>query len=103
MTPIGRLADLLQLAALAPYAADPKSWFSERDAIKRILAALLATQPTAHWLAILEPADIWCARVLEWPELLESEGFKALDMLQTVTREDNVSILTTRSPLRVDG
>ncbi len=103
MTPIGRLADLLQLAALAPYAADPKSWFSERDAIKRILAALLATQPTAHWLAILEPADIWCARVLEWPELLESEGFKALDMLQTVTREDDVSILTTRSPLRVDG
>jgi len=103
MTPIGRLADLLQLAALAPYAANPKSWFSERDAIKRILAALLATQPTAHWLAILEPADIWCARVLEWPELLESEGFKALDMLQTVTREDDVSILTTRSPLRVDG
>jgi crotonobetainyl-CoA:carnitine CoA-transferase CaiB-like acyl-CoA transferase len=24
-------------------------------------------------------------------------------MLQTVTREDNVSILTTRTPLRIDG
>ena len=34
---------------------------------------------------------------------MESEGFKTLDMLQTVKREDNVSILTTRSPLRVDG
>ena len=52
---------------------------------------------------MLEPADIWCAKVLDWPELMESEGFKALDMLQTVTREDDVSILTTRSPLRVDG
>ena len=35
--------------------------------------------------------------------VLESEGFKVLDMLQTVEREDDVSILTTRSPLRVDG
>jgi len=103
MTPLGKLADLLGLTALAPYVQDPKSWFTERDAIKRIIAALLETQPTAHWLAILEPADIWCAKVLDWPELLESEGFKALDMLQTVTREDNVSILTTRSPLRING
>jgi crotonobetainyl-CoA:carnitine CoA-transferase CaiB-like acyl-CoA transferase len=34
---------------------------------------------------------------------MESEGFKVLDMLQTVEREDAVSILTTRSPLRVNG
>ena len=41
--------------------------------------------------------------MLIWPELMESEGFKVLDMLQTVTREDDVSILTTRSPIRVNG
>jgi CoA:oxalate CoA-transferase len=103
MTPIGKLADLLQLDTLAPYRDDPKSWFGHRDAIKAIIAERLSTQPTAHWLGVLEPADIWCAKVLDWPELMESEGFKALDMLQTVTREDNVSILTTRSPLRIDG
>jgi crotonobetainyl-CoA:carnitine CoA-transferase CaiB-like acyl-CoA transferase len=103
MTPLGRLADLLQLEALAPYRDDPKSWFSSRDEIKAIIASLLETKPTAHWLGLLEPADIWCAKVLDWPELLESEGFKVLDMLQEVTREDDVSILTTRSPLRIDG
>ena len=104
MTPIGRLAPLLGLDdALAPYAQDPKCWFTERDAIKRVIAGLLATQPTTHWLNILEPADIWCAKVLDWPELLASDGFKALGMLQTVTRGDDVSILTTRSPIRVDG
>lgn len=103
MTPLGKLADLLELPALAPYRDAPKSWFTARDAIKQIIAERLGTQPTAHWLSVLEPADIWCAKVLDWPELLESDGFKALDMLQTVTREDNVSILTTRSPLRVDG
>ncbi len=102
MTPLPRLEELLGLPALAAY-RDPKSWFGERDAIKQIIAERLATQATDHWLGLLEPADIWCAKVLDWPELLESEGFKALDMLQTVTREDDVSILTTRSPLRVDG
>jgi crotonobetainyl-CoA:carnitine CoA-transferase CaiB-like acyl-CoA transferase len=102
MTPLPRLQNLLDIAALGQF-ADPKSWFAHRDAIKQIIAERLATQPAAHWLAILEPADIWCARVLDWPELMASEGFKALDMLQTVTREDNVSITTTRSPLRVNG
>lgn len=103
MTPLGRLAQLLGIDALASYAADVKSWFSERDAIKRILADHLATAPTAHWLALLEPADIWCAKVLDWPELVRDEGFRVLDMLQTVIREDGVAIRTTRSPLRVDG
>jgi crotonobetainyl-CoA:carnitine CoA-transferase CaiB-like acyl-CoA transferase len=102
MTPIGKLQGLFELEALGAY-ADPKSWFTARDAIKQIIADHLATQPTAHWLTLLEPADIWCAKVLDWPEMMESEGFKALDMLQTVTREDNVSILTTRSPIRVNG
>jgi CoA:oxalate CoA-transferase len=103
MTPLGGLADLLGLPALDTWRNDPRSWFTHRDAIKQVIAARLATQPTAHWLAILEPADIWCAKVLNWPELLESEGFRALDMLQTVTREDNVSITTTRSPIRING
>lgn len=102
MTPLPRLEALLEIPALGQF-ADPKSWFSQRDAIKRLLAERLATAPTAHWLSILEPADIWCAKVLDWPELMASEGFKALDMLQTVRREDGVSIETTRSPLRVNG
>lgn len=103
MTPIGRLADLFGLAALDPYKDKPKSWFSDRDAIKRIIADHVAARPTQHWLDILEPADIWCARVLTWDELVESTGFKVLDMLQTVTREDNVSIRTTRAPIRING
>ncbi|MCX5495962.1 CaiB/BaiF CoA-transferase family protein [Kaistia dalseonensis] len=103
MTPIPRLADLLGMPELDPYRDEPKSWFSERDAIKALLADRLALETTEYWLAILEPADIWCAKVLEWPELLQSQGFTALDMLQTVERADNVRVTTTRSPLRVDG
>lgn len=103
MTPIPKLADLLGLDALAPYRDDPASWFTARDAIKAIIAQRLAGETTAHWLGVLEPADIWCATVLDWPQLLASEGFQALDMLQTVTRADGVSIETTRTPLRING
>ena len=70
MTPIPRLAELLDIPALAPYGRDPKSWFTERDAIKRLIAEKLVTATTDHWLSILEPADIWCAKVLDWPALL---------------------------------
>lgn len=103
MTPIPKLADLLEVEELAPYRDQPSSWFTERDEIKAIIAQRVAQKSIDEWLAILEPNDIWCAKVLNWQEVLESEGFKSLDLLQTVTREDKVSIQTTRSPLRVDG
>lgn len=103
MTPIPKLADLLGLDELSPYRNEPASWFTARDDIKAIIAQRIATGTIEEWLAILEPADIWCAKVLDWNELLESDGFQVLDMLQTVTREDDVSITTTRSPLRING
>ncbi len=103
MTPIPKLADLLEMPELDAYRDDPASWFSERDKIKALIARRIAENTIDHWLGLLEPADIWCARVLNWNELLESEGFRVLDMLQTVVRDDDVSILTTRSPLRVNG
>lgn len=103
MTPIPVLKDLLMLDALAPFAEDRRSWFTHRDEIKELIAAHLGTGTTAHWLGILEPADVWCAEVLDWPDLLESDGFTALGMLQVVERASGASITTTRSPLRVNG
>ncbi|WP_265517378.1 CaiB/BaiF CoA transferase family protein [Nitratireductor luteus] len=103
MTPIPKLADLMEIEALEPYRDNPASWFAERDAIKAIIAGKAATRTTDEWLAILEPADIWCSRVFDWNDLLAHDGFRMLDMLQTVTREDGVSIETTTSPIRIDG
>jgi CoA:oxalate CoA-transferase len=74
-----------------------------RSEIKTKNADHLAQQTTEKWLAILQPADVWCASVLRWPDLLAGEGFKVLDMLQTVTRPDDLRIATTRAPLRIDG
>ncbi|HET7099942.1 MAG TPA: CaiB/BaiF CoA-transferase family protein [Terriglobia bacterium] len=102
MGSVTRLGELLGCQALSAY-ADPKTWFTKRDEIKQILAAHLKTQTTEHWLRVLEPADIWCSDVFTWPKLMQHEAFKALDMLQSVSRSNGACLLTTRCPIRVDG
>jgi CoA:oxalate CoA-transferase len=102
MGSVPRLGELLGCAELLEF-TDSKRWFSERDAIKAILADHMATRPTDHWLSILEPADVWCADVLTWPRLLEHEGFKVLNMTQTVRRANGAELVTTRCPIRIDG
>ncbi len=102
MTPIGKLADLLPCEALRAY-ADPATWFRDRDAIKQIIADLLRTRPTAEWLARLEPADIWCADVLDWPHLEAHPGFQALDAVQEIVSSGGAAMQTTRCPIQIDG
>jgi CoA:oxalate CoA-transferase len=101
MTPLDTLAKALNLPSIA--ALPDKAGFERRDEIKRAIADHVATRPTAHWVARMEPADIWCAEVLDWPALLESEAFRRLDILQTVMRPDSQPVRTTRSPIRVNG
>ncbi|MBW4051438.1 MAG: CoA transferase [Proteobacteria bacterium] len=102
MTPVGALAELIGCKPLAAY-ADPATWFGERARIKSLLAAHLAQRPTAHWLSILEPADIWCAPVLDWTQLVRHEGFAALELTQQIENPRHGRMRTTRCPLRVDG
>lgn len=106
MTPIPALGKLLDID-LDAY-EDPKSWWSDQETITNTLSLRLSTQKTEHWLEILDAADIWCAPVLTLPELIGHDGFKELDMTQTVTRtsidgSEAIDIQTTRSPIRIDG
>ncbi|RMD92404.1 MAG: CoA transferase [Alphaproteobacteria bacterium] len=102
MTPIPKLAELLDCPALAPYAR-PEQAFEQRDEIKAILAAHLATRPVRHWLDRLMPADVWCAEVLDWPQLAQTEAFRALDMVQEIAAPAGQRLRTTRCPIRIDG
>jgi crotonobetainyl-CoA:carnitine CoA-transferase CaiB-like acyl-CoA transferase len=96
------LGELLGCPPLSQY-TDPKSWFNERDTIKAILKEHLSGQSTAHWLGILEPADIWCAEVMSWEKLRQTEGYRALDMEQTIRCPGGTPISTLRCPIRIDG
>jgi len=77
--------------------------FDKRDEIKAILAEHLLSATTEKWLSILEPADIWCADVLNWNALMAHDGFKVLNMIQEVEMVDGYKYETTRCPIRIDG
>jgi CoA:oxalate CoA-transferase len=101
MAPVDRLGALLGLTALADFA--PDTWFTRRDMIKALLRDHLITRPAEEWLAVLEPAGIWCAPVLDWPDLLAQPAFAALAMTQEIRAGDGATMATTRCPVRIDG
>ena len=98
MGSVTRLGELLGCPELLAY-TDSKRYFTERDSIKAILARHLETETTAHWLSILEPADVWCADVFTWRQLMDHEAFRVLDFIQEAGR----GLRTTRCPIRIDG
>jgi CoA:oxalate CoA-transferase len=103
MTPMDRLAQLIGSQALAALAADRGGWFRNRDALKQQLQQDLLAQDSAHWLAILEPAGVWSADVLRWPQLTAHPAFAALGMTQTIRSASGATMQTTRCPIRIDG
>ncbi|MBE1441985.1 CaiB/BaiF CoA transferase family protein [Paenibacillus sp. OAS669] len=96
---LGQLLECEQLGAFH----DPSSWFTHRDAIKAILKQHLIGRPTANWMARLEPADYWCADVLNWKQLLEHEAFRHLNMTQQTVNGSGAMLTATRCPIRIDG
>jgi crotonobetainyl-CoA:carnitine CoA-transferase CaiB-like acyl-CoA transferase len=106
MNPVDRLGSLIGDDWLASL-TEPEAWTEDVDRISEALTRALAKDTLAHWLSVLDPADVWCAPVLTLPELAQSEGFQALDMMQDVSRtglDGNPSTMTTtRSPIRIDG
>lgn len=106
MAPLAQLAALIDSPALAveaERAARDGGFLRHRDAIKQVLQAHLLGAGTAHWLARLEPAGVWCADVLSWPRLLAHPGFAALGMTQVIHGASGAAMQTTRCPIRIDG
>ena len=102
MTPLPKLGALINLDSIKNL-EDQKEWFTKRDEIKKSIGDWIVTKTTEYWLGILEPADIWCAEVLDWEKMLKHEGFKILDMVQKIKRDDGFNIETLRCPIRIDG
>jgi crotonobetainyl-CoA:carnitine CoA-transferase CaiB-like acyl-CoA transferase len=102
MGSIPQLAQLLKCNALLPYTEVAQA-FHQRDEIKAILADHLQSDTTESWLSVLQPADIWCAEVMNWDTLMQQEGLKTLNMVQQVQMQDGYQYQTTRCPIRIDG
>lgn len=99
---ISQLGELLGCSGLKEFEA-PETWFSQRDAIKALLADHLKGKTTRHWLDILEPADIWCSDVFTWERLRQEEGYRVLEWEQEVVNGKGTHLLTSRCPINIDG
>lgn len=104
MTPsLKILADLLEVKGLEAYYDDTAAMMSKRDDIKTVLAGQISTRTTVEWLAVLQPADIWCSEVLDWAQMRATDAYQKLDLEQTIIRNGTVRLETLRSPIRLNG
>ncbi len=101
MTPLAKVADLLGAPEIAAFGQEGA--FSHLNEIKSLIAEIFEKRSTQHWLDLLEPAGIWCAPCLDWPGFVATEGFRALDPVQTIRSEQGTEAKTTACPIRIDG
>ena len=95
------LADTLDIAAIKDLlgGGEDKVGFKCRDEIQSILANRLKRDTSSEIIDLLSQSGLWCARVLTWDELLNSEVFRTLEMVHALSEGESL----IRSPLRIDG
>jgi crotonobetainyl-CoA:carnitine CoA-transferase CaiB-like acyl-CoA transferase len=101
MVNIEQLADIIQCAPLKKFRQHEA--FSNRDEIKKALAAHLLLNSSSFWLQKMQTADMWAMEVLDWKQMKGHEGYQCLEMEQIIFKSDGNQITTTRCPIRYNG
>jgi hypothetical protein len=70
---------------------------------KLMIAGRLEPDTAGYWPSVLRSEEVWFAPVLDWRALITHNIVFRLGMLQTVCGPYGARILTTRSPIRIDG
>lgn len=83
--------------------ANKQDWFTFRDEIRELLALKLSTQKSDYWLNILQKEGIWSGKVLNYEELDNQSFVTELQLKQTVQNSAGEKLVTTRSPIQLDG
>ena len=101
---MGAMPDLADVLGIDEYREldDPSTWFARKDEIKLRVAEAVSVRRTAELVETIDARGLWCAEVIAWPDLVERDGFRALDVLHAVGDGDR-RFKTTRCPIRIDG
>ena len=99
------MGDLMYISALLEVNLEKYKekhfWFEFRDEIRTLLCDRLAQKTTDYWLQLLQEKGVWCAKVLNYQDLDQIDF--GMPMKQTIENSDNKKIVTTRSPIQLDG
>lgn len=99
MNPIGELAELLELPALAQYNTDELA-YSKRDEIKPLIQERVLAQSSDHWLTLLGTRDMWCAKVQDFEDLMTDPQVAHNELIQTVEHPVAGTIRVIGMPIR---
>jgi len=83
--------------------SDKQDWFTFRDEIRELLAEKIITQTSDYWLNLLQKEGIWSGKVLNYEELNNQSFVNELQLKQTVQNSAGEKLVTTRSPIQLDG
>lgn len=83
--------------------ADKQLWFEKRDEIRTLLSEKLISQESDYWLNLLHKKGIWSGKVFNYEELDNQPFVNELQLKQTVENSDGEKLVTTRSPIQLDG
>jgi crotonobetainyl-CoA:carnitine CoA-transferase CaiB-like acyl-CoA transferase len=97
---IGQAIDEPRLAAYTE--SDP---WTKQDEISELIAARLATKPTAEWVKRMEPLKIWHAPVQDYAQIVEDPQVKHMQALVTVpgAGPNKAPVTLVNHPVRYDG
>lgn len=95
------IGDILNLD-LSKY-REKHQWFASRDEIRTLLSEKLGTETTDYWLKLLQNKGVWCGKVLNYSELDNQSFMNDLQLKQTVKNAAGETMMTTRSPIQLDG
>jgi crotonobetainyl-CoA:carnitine CoA-transferase CaiB-like acyl-CoA transferase len=95
---LGRIIDV----DLSKY-SDKKTWFTGRAAIRKILRKKITTQNSDYWIKLLRENGMWCEKVLNYNDLNSKTFMDDLQLKQTVKNSAGKTMVTTRSPIKIDG
>ena len=77
--------------------------FANRDVLKMDLEAALVEKPAAEWIVAIREAGIPAGPIYTYDQVFQDEQVNALEMVQTVCRQDGSGLPLVRGPLSVNG
>lgn len=83
--------------------ADKHQWFASRDEIRTELSTQLIQKTSDYWLNLLQSKGVWCGKVLDYTDLDSQPFVNDLQLKQTVKNSAGETLVTTRSPIQLDG
>jgi crotonobetainyl-CoA:carnitine CoA-transferase CaiB-like acyl-CoA transferase len=103
LSPLKEIAKIIEEPRLEGF-TEKDSW-TRQDEITDLIAAKLKERPTAAWIACMEPAKIWHARVQDYAAIMQDPQVKHMQSLVTVpgAGDSKAPVTLVNHPLRYDG